>query len=127
MQLVCILCQTVLPSTDQRFGKHMQEKHAMVAGNDFVRFLLACHFLNEPERALLRVRMERRIEAHVNSELEVTDLEVMVLEKPKAPTVTSFSSQLMKAMAETKVEKTEEVATVTAGEIQFLTLPQIFR
>ena len=88
----------------------------MVAGNDFVRFLLACHFLNEPERALLRVRMERRVEAHVNSELEVTDLEVMVLEKPKAPTVTSFSSQLMKAMAETKVEKTGEVATVTDDE-----------
>ena len=120
MQLVCILCQTLLPSTDHRFGKHMQEKHAMVAANNLVRFLLACHFLNDPERALLRVRMERRIEAHVTSELKVSELEVMVLEtQPKAaPTVavSSFSSQLMRAMAETKVEKPEEVATVTDGE-----------
>ena len=117
MQLVCILCQTVLPSTDHRFGKHMQEKHAMVAGNNFIKFLLACHFLNEPERALLRVRMERRIEDHVNSQLEVSELEVMVLEQPKSPpaspVVTSFSNQLMRAMAETKVEKPEEAATVT--------------
>ena len=106
MQLVCILCQTVLPSTDQRFGKHMQEEHAMVAGNNLVRFLLACHFLNEPERALLGVRMEKRIEDHVKSEMEVSELEVLVLEQTKAPdAATSFSNQLLRAMAETKVEK----------------------
>ena len=114
MQLVCILCQTVLPSTDQRFGKHMQEEHAMVAGNNLVRFLLACHFLNEPERALLSVRMGKRIEDHVKSEMEVSELEVLVLEQTKAPdAVTSFSNQLLRAMAETKVEKPEEVATVS--------------
>ena len=113
MQLVCILCQTVLPSTDHRFGKHMQEKHAMVGGNNLVSFLLACHFLNEPERALLRVRMERRIEAHVSSELEVLVLETQPKPPPPAAApVANFSSQLMRAMAETKVEKPEEVATV---------------
>ena len=90
----------------------------MVAGNDLVRFLLACHFLTEPERALLRVRMERRIEAHVNSELEVSELEVVVLEQLKAPVaaVLSFSSQLMRAMAETKEEKPEEVATAAVTD-----------
>ena len=114
MQLLCILCQTALPSTDQRFGKHMQEEHAMVAGNNLVSFLLACHFLNEPERALLAVRMEKRIEDHVKSEMEVSELEVLVLEQTKAPdAATSFSNQLLRAMAETKVEKPEEVATVS--------------
>ena len=118
MQLVCLLCQVVLPSTDQRFGRHMVERHNMVPGHDLVKYLLACHFLNEPERALLRVRMEKRVEAHMLSEMVVSESEVMVLEPPKEPpAVTNFSIQLMKAMAETKVEKSGENASLPESEV----------
>ena len=118
MQLVCLLCQVVLPSTDQRFGRHMVEMHNMVPGHDLVKYLLACHFLNEPERALLRVRMEKRVEAHMLSEMVVSESEVMVLEPPKEPpAVTNFSIQLMKAMAETKVEKSGENASLAESQV----------
>ena len=82
----------------------MRNDHGMYS--DRAAFLLACHFLSEPERALLVVRMKVRVDAH-----EPIDL------KKEDPAKTNFSREIMKAVIQTNYTKSDPEPETEEAEI----------
>ena len=82
----------------------MRNDHGMYS--DRAAFLLACHFLSEPERALLVVRMKVRVDAH-----EPIDL------KKEDTAKTNFSREIMKAVIQTNYTKLDPEPESKEAEI----------